>query len=460
MSLIDFNKPSNVHFIGIGGISMSGLAEVLLGRGFNVTGSDNNESDLTRHLEKLGARIFYGQKAENVSDDYSLVVYTAAIHPDNPEFAECVRLGLPMMTRAELLGELMANYPVSFAVAGTHGKTTTTSMLSEILMAAKKDPTISVGGILPSIGGNIRVGSSDCFITEACEYTDSYLSLDPYIAIITTVDADHLDYFKTLENVRLSFKKFANRISPAGALVINSAIEGLNFFTEGLKCECVTYALDCDADYTASDITYDKLARGTFTCLCKGEPVGTFTLSVPGKHNVENALAAIAAARVIGISYDEIRVGLSAYKGADRRFQHIGEAFGCEIIDDYSHHPTEVRACLTTARSYPHKKIWCVFQPHTYTRTALLLDDFADALSLADEVILSDIYAAREINESGISSNDIAVRIQAAGTPASYIPDFESIASYLRDRLSPGDLLITMGAGQAYIVGQLLIKGE
>lgn len=455
---IDFTRPAHIHFIGIGGISMSGLAEVVLERGFTVSGSDNHESILTQHLAQAGAEIFYGQRAENIPEKCDLCVYTAAIHPDNPEYAEAVKRGITMLSRAELLGALMKNYGTAIAVSGTHGKTTTTSMVSCILLAADKDPTVSVGGMLPAIGGNIRVGNSDTFVTEACEYTDSFLSFFPTVALILNVEEDHLDYFGNLENIRSSFRRFAGLLPDDGLLVINAAIDDVSFFYDGLDCRVVTFGEG--GDFYAEDISYDDLARPSFTCKKGSEVIGRFTLKVPGRHNVDNALAAIACTCSLDVSVEDIEKGLSEFSGTDRRFQKLGEANGVTIIDDYAHHPTEIRACLTTAQNYPHKKLWCVFQPHTYTRTAAFLQDFADALSLADEVILSDIYAAREENTVGVSSGDIAEKIRENGKEALYIPEFEDIAENIRGRLSEGDLLITLGAGEAFKVGRILLKEE
>ncbi len=457
---LDFNRPVRIHFIGIGGISMSGLAEVVQNRGFTVTGSDNQASELTRRLEEGGAKIFIGQCAENIPADCDLVVYTAAIHPDNPEYAEAVRRNIPMMTRAQMLGVLMRNYRTAIAVSGTHGKTTTTSMLTEILLHAEKDPTVSVGGMLQSIGGNIRVGRSDFFITEACEYTDSFLDFYPTHALILNVEADHLDYFGTLENVRASFRKFAGRLPEDGVLVIHGNIPDAEYFYRDLKCRVLTFGTDPGADVTAKDVLFDENAKGSFTCIYKGSDLGTIRLQVPGKHNIDNALAAAACALSLGIDFSDIQEGLASFGGADRRFQLKGMYNGCKVIDDYAHHPTEIRACLETALACPHRKIWCVFQPHTYTRTEAFLDDFAGALSLADEVILTDIYAAREVNTVGVSSEDIVRRIVELGKESEYMPDFATVAQYLSLQIGPEDLLITMGAGEAYKVGDILLEAQ
>ena len=457
MYQIDFHKPLHIHFIGIGGVSMSGLAEILLGEDFIVSGSDAKESPLTDALEKKGAKIFYGQRASNIGDDVEVVVYTAAIHPDNPEFACAAEKGLPMLTRAQLLGQIMRNYDTPIAVSGTHGKTTTTSMISQILLEADCDPTISVGGILPSIGGNIRVGNSETFVTEACEYTNSFLSFFPRISIILNMDADHLDFFKDIDDIRRSFRRFAELLPADGALIINADTPHYEDIIEGLPCRVITYGLEHDAQYQAADITYDKYGHASFTVLKDGKKAGSFYLKVPGIHNVSNALAAIALAHLLGISDDVTARGLGSFTGTERRFQYKGEVAGVTIIDDYAHHPTEIQATLHAAQNYPHKKIWCVFQPHTYTRTKALLPEFAQALTLADHVVLADIYAAREKNTIGISSQDLQREIQELGTPCEYFPTFDEIENFLLKSCTQGDLLITMGAGDVVNIGEHLL---
>lgn len=458
MYKIDFNRPIRIHFMGIGGISMSGLAEVLLERGFTITGSDMKASPITKKLESHGAAIVYGQKAENITDDMDLVVYTAAIHPDNPEFQAVVQKGIPHMDRAELLGQIMSNYKNSIAVSGTHGKTTTTSMLSLIMLAGACDPTISVGGILKDIDGNIRVGRSQNFITEACEYTNSFLKFNPRIELILNVDADHLDFFKDLNDIRHSFRLFAEKLDKDGILIINGEIRDLSFFTEGLPCKIITYGLEADDNYTAKNISFNEYACGSYDLYVNGEKADHITLNVTGLHNVSNSLAAIAAARELGISMEHIKSGLMNFKGTDRRFEYKGEINGITILDDYAHHPTEIEATLTAAKNYPHRKIWCAFQPHTYTRTKALLKEFGRALSLADHVVLADIYAARETDTLGISSADLAEEVKKLGTDAHYFPSFKEIEIFLKEHCAPGDLLITMGAGDIVTVGEELLK--
>ena len=458
MYQIDFKKPQNVHFIGIGGISMSGLAEILFDEGFQVSGSDMNKSALTEALEEKGIRVDYGQRASNIRDDVDVVVYTAAIHPDNPEFKAAKEKGIPMMARADLLGEMMRNYKHAVNISGTHGKTTTTSMLSEILLAAETDPTITVGGILPAIGGNIRVGGPEIFVAEACEYTNSFLSFFPTMEIILNIEADHLDFFKDLEDIRHSFRLFAQKLDEKGILIINRDIERMEEITEGLPCRVITFGANpAECTYSAADIAFDELARPSYTLMVEGKPQETITLGVPGMHNVYNSLSAIAAAIELGIPMEKIQAGLLHFTGTNRRFEKKGEIGGVTVIDDYAHHPQEIKATLTTAKNYPHKKLWCVFQPHTYTRTAALLDDFVQALQEADEVILADIYAAREVNTIGISSEDIAKRILAAGGKTHYIPSFDDIETFILENCVPGDLLITMGAGDIVKVGEKLL---
>lgn len=458
MYQIDFNKPETIHFIGIGGISMSGLAQILLEEGFTVSGSDAHKTALTEHLEELGAKIFYGQRASNIGEDIDVVVYTAAIHPDNPEFQAVQERQIPLLTRAELLGEMMRNYKNAVNVAGTHGKTTTTSMLTDILLAAGTDPTVTVGGILHDIGGNIRVGGAEYFVAEACEYTNSFLSFFPTMEIILNIEADHLDFFKDLEDIRRSFRRFAEKLDGEGTLIINSDIQDVETLVDGLCCQVVTFGSDpAKSRYSAVDIAYDTYGNGAYTLLIDGEEAGRVVLSVPGEHNVYNSLAAVAAARCLGIALEKIREGLLAFKGTDRRFEKKGEIGGVTVIDDYAHHPQEIAATLAAAKRYPHKKLWCVFQPHTYTRTAALLDDFAEALLAADEVVLADIYAAREVNTIGISSNDIVCRMTQAGGKAHYIPSFDEIETFLLKNCVPGDLLITMGAGDIVKVGERLL---
>ena len=458
MYTVDFQKPIHVHFIGIGGISMSGLAEVLLRRHFTVSGSDMHRSELTDHLKVNGAAIMIGQKAGNISDDIDLVVYTAAIHEDNPEFAEVKRRGIPLMTRAELLGQIMANFPSSIAVAGTHGKTTTTSMLTHILMQAETDPTVSIGGMLDRIKGNIRVGQSDVFLTEACEYTNSFLSLYPRYSIILNVEEDHMDFFKDLDDIKHSFRTFASQTAEDGLIIINGDMDCTDDILSGIDRRHVTFGLQPDNDYSAADITFDSMGNASYNLLVKGEPAGEISLCVKGRHNVMNSLAAIACSQAIGLSFDTIRDGLLSFGGTHRRFELKGFLDQVTIVDDYAHHPTEIEATLTAAADYPHDELWVVFQPHTYTRTKAFLHDFARVLTMADHVVIAEIFAAREPDTGLVSSAELADLIREAGTDVYHIKTFREIEDFLRSRLRGKDLLITMGAGNVVEVGEDLLK--
>ncbi len=460
MFQIDYRHPVHVYFCGIGGISMSGLASVLLERGFTVTGSDMKLSPLTKLLTSLGATILCPQRAENITKDIDVMVCTAAIHPDNPEYAAARSMDIPILTRAQLLGQIMDHYENSVAVSGTHGKTTVTSMLSCILLSADLDPTISVGGILKEIGGNIRVGKSENFITEACEYTNSFLTLKPKYGLILNIDADHLDFFKDLNDIRRSFHRFAQNIRKGGTLIINHEIPHPEEITEGIEARIITFGGE-GADYVPTGITYNEVGAGTFHVQKNGQDLGSFSLHIPGAHNVSNAVCAIAAADQMGISMEDCRKGLDAFHGADRRFQIKGKLkSGATVIDDYAHHPTEIRATLMAASHYPHRKIWCVFQPHTYTRTKALMNEFADALCLADEVVLAPVYPARETDTLGISSDTLRQNIARRGKDARCFPDFERIEEFLQSHVREGDLVITTGAGDVVQVGEDLLRSE
>ncbi len=453
---IDFNHPIRVHFLGIGGISMSGLARILMSEGFTVSGSDMKDSELTDELKSLGAQIYIGQKAENITDDIDLAVYTAAISDDNPEMTEVRRRGIAELSRAQLLGQLMRNYKIPIAIAGTHGKTTTSSMVSEILLHAKLDPTITVGGMLKSIGGNLRIGGGEYFVAEACEYTNSFLSFFPRMEIILNIEEDHLDFFKDIEDIRASFKKFMDLLPDDGCLIINGSIDRLNALTKDVRCPVVTFGPDASYDYHPADISFDGNGRARYFC-CHGSDKFEVDLGVVGIHNVYNSLAAIALCERLGIDRSVILSALRDFTGTDRRFEKKGTLHGITILDDYAHHPTEIAATLAAARNYPHKKLYLVFQPHTYSRTKAFLHEFADALSAADEVILTDIYAAREKNTIGISSEDLLKIMLDKGVNARYYKYFDDVETYLLGACESGDLIMTMGAGDVYRIGEKLL---
>lgn len=458
MYQLDFNHPIHIHFIGIGGISMSGLAEILLDKGFTVSGSDAKASSLTELLGKKGATIYYGQKEENLNGNIDLVVYTSAIHPDNPEYIAMQKRGIPSLTRAELLGQMMKNYETPIAISGTHGKTTTTSMISEILLEAGADPTLSIGGILKTIDGNIRTGHGQCFVTEACEYTNSFLSFFPKIGIILNVEEDHLDFFKDIHDIRNSFHQFAALLPADGTLIIDGEIPEIESILEGINCKIITYGGNDSYDYYPEQISYNETGCASFSLRRKDGSKENFSLSVPGRHNIYNSMAAIALADLLAIDPSIVNKALSNFHGTDRRFEYKGTVNGTVIIDDYAHHPTEITATLNAALNYPHQTLWCVFQPHTFTRTKAFMKEFAAALSLSDQIVLADIYPARETDSLGISSQTLQKEIEALGKTCYYFPSFEEIEIFLLKNCIPGDLLITMGAGDVVNIGENLLK--
>ena len=404
---------TDVYFIGIGGIGMSAIARYFKFKGLRVSGYDRTPSPLTDRLQAEGIEVHFKDDVSCIPEDASetLVIYTPAV-PDTLEELKYVREnGYRVVKRSKALGEITAGQ-TCLAVAGTHGKTTTTSMVTHILLEGQCDPTISVGGILPAINGNIRVGNSETFVTEACEYTNSFLSFFPKISVILNIDADHLDFFKDIQDIRNSFRRFAQLLPADGALIINADTPEYETIIEDLPCRVITYGLKQEANYQARDISFDKYGHASFSVYRDGKKTGSYYLKVPGIHNVSNALASIAVGHLLGLPEESIIKGLSSFSGTDRRFQYKGEVAGVTVIDDYAHHPTEIEATLQAARNYPSKKIWCVFQPHTYTRTKALLPKFAKALTLADHVVLADIYAAREQNTIGISSEDLQKRIR------------------------------------------------
>ncbi len=465
MYKIDFDKPCRIHFIGIGGISMSGFAEYLHTLGFKVSGSDAHQSKITDHLVNIGIDFYLGQKASNVTSDMDVVVYTAAISKDNEEFLEVKRKNIPMLNRAEMIGQVMLNFDDSIAISGTHGKTTTTSLLSSIFLEDHLDPTISVGGILEAIGGNIRIGKSEHFITEACEYTNTFLHFNPKRAVILNVDADHLDFFKDLEDIRNSFHLFAKRLPKNGQLFINGEIDRYEELISDLECEVLTYGI-IDPKYCSTVITYDIAADniefneqsiGSYDLYYKNQFIDRIRLNIIGLHNISNSLPAIGIALEEGIPIEIIKNALYTFANSKRRFEYKGKIGNVTIIDDYAHHPTEVTATLSAAKNYPHNSIWCVFQPHTYSRTKQHLKDFAVALSLADHIVLADIYASREKDPGDISSKDLARELQQLGKDVHHFPSFDEIENFLLQNCMNGDLLITMGAGDIVSVGEKLL---
>jgi UDP-N-acetylmuramate--alanine ligase len=458
MNLLDSPQVRNIHMVGIGGSSMSGLAEILISLGYRITGSDMKASSATEKLGRFGVEIHIGHCAENVTNP-DLVVYTVAVKEDNPEMIKARSMGVPVIDRAVLLGQLMKRYEYSIAISGTHGKTTTTSMITMIMLEADKDPTVHIGGELEAIGGNTKIGSSGYFITEACEYYESFLKFHPYIAVILNIEVDHVDYFKGIDHIRDTFYKFASLVPNEGYLVACMDDSNTRELLDQISCRKITYGVKSEnAKWSARDITFDELGCASYTLLHDKKPLDTVKLNVPGIHNVNNSLAAIAASHALGCGLEDIKRGLARFGGAHRRFELKGIADGAKVIDDYAHHPTEVKATLKAAKNCGQSKIRCVFQPHTYTRTKAFIDDFATAFFDADQVIVTDIYAAREPDRGEINSSQLTEKINAAGGNALYIRSFDEIVNYLLQRTAPGEMILTMGAGDVYKVGELYLE--
>lgn len=453
-----FQSTDHIYFIGIGGISMSGLAEILVNRGYKVSGSDMKTSHVVEHLQNIGITVHIGQKRGNIAKDVTQVIYTAAIAETNPEWQEAKEMGVPMIERAEFLGQLMGEYPQSIAVSGTHGKTTTTSMVAEILLAAECDPTITVGGILPTIGSNLKIGNSPYFVAEACEYHNSFLHLSPYVGIVLNVEADHLDFFGCLDNIYTSFEKFGTKVLKDGIFLANQSIPDLHLLTDGLECTVEIFGTEDGADWVAKNIVHNPDGGNTFDVYYHGELITSVLLHVPGMHNIENALAAIGTAHFLGIAPAVYCKGLEHFHGTDRRFQYKGEKDGVLVIDDYAHHPTELAVTLAAAKTREKNRVFCVFQPHTFSRTRFLFDEFAKSFGDADEVIIAKIYAAREVDDGTISGKDLADAIAKTGKSVRYYDTFEEILAYLKENCKDGDMLLTAGAGDVYLIGEEYLK--
>lgn len=457
--MIDLSQYKKIHCIGIGGIGLSAIAEILLSRGYEVSGSDMKESAETVRLASKGARVFIGHRAEN-ADEADLLVFSAAVGHDNPEMKRAEERGIPILSRAQMLGLLMQEYENSIAVSGTHGKTTTTSMVSLILDRAKLEPTILVGGNLAEIGGNVKVGHSRYFITEACEYMDSFLSLKPKIEIILNIDSDHLDYFKDIDHIVSSFDKFAHLVPGSGTIIAYDANPFVNQVIRDLD-NVVTFGLSENCDYYAANIQFNEEGMPAFDVCHDGQLLSRVQLAVPGEHNILNALAAFTCACALGVEPQLTKETLERYHGTQRRFDIVGTtAKGVKIVDDYAHHPTEIKATLSASENVPHNKLWCIFQPHTYTRTIALFDEFAEAFEKADKLILAEIYAAREKNIYKISSAQLAEKIKETHPHKEvlFMEDFAAIADYVDDQAQRGDMVITMGAGDIYKVGEMLLE--
>lgn len=455
----NFLKDNNkkIHFIGIGGISMSGLAEILLNSKYKVSGSDRSESELTEHLREKGAEIYIGHNKDNIKN-VDLVVYTAAIPDSNPELVRAHELQIPTMDRAEFLGHVMQGHKYNIAISGTHGKTTTTSMLSHITLSANLDPTILVGGNLDVINGNVRVGNSDYFVTEACEYKASFLKFYPYISIILNIEADHLDFYKDINDIQNTFLKFAKLIPKDGFLIVNADDERCLDISKEVDCNIITFGIN-NGEVRAKNIEFNN-GRPTFDVYRNNTKLFSLTLNVPGNHNILDALASISASLSLKVDTNSIIEGLSTFYGAHRRFEIKGKLNGITVVDDYAHHPTEIKAALNAAKNFPHNKIFCIFQPHTYSRTISLFEDFADSFFNADTLVLADIYAAREKDTGIVNSDILGDKIREKGVNCKNLHSFEDITKFLRQELKEGDLLITVGAGDIYKVGEMFLENK
>lgn len=455
-SIDELDKNAHIHFIGIGGISMSGLAHIALQNGFKVTGSDRQKTEITDTLASEGAVIYEGHDSKNITDA-DLIVHTAAVKMDNPEMAAAAEQGIRLIDRAEFLGAVMKNYKHAVGVAGTHGKTTTTSMLAHALIHADTDPTISVGGVLDLIGGNIRCGNSDFFVTEACEYTNSFLKFYPTIALITNIEEDHLDFFTGIEMIRESFRAFAELTKGIGQVVAYGDDENIRITLDGADLDIITYGMGSNNDYHAQNIVYNA-GYPSFDVYKKGERLCSISLNVPGDHNILNALATIAVCELLGVDAQTASDGIETFKGTHRRFEKKGFVNGAIVLDDYAHHPTEIKATLKAAKAFPHNKIRCIFQPHTYSRTRTLWNEFLDAFNDADELIITHIYAAREANDGVTDPYRLAEEIKERGVNAKYIDDFSEIAEYVKATAEKDDIVFTMGAGDVTDIGPMLLS--
>ena len=441
------------------------LAQILHSQGYYLTGSDNNETETLEAVRKMGIPVFIGQRAENI-EGADLIVHTAAIMEDNPELMAARASGVPVLERADLLGIVTSWYENAVCVTGTHGKTTATSMITQILYTAGVDLSAYIGGKLPCIGGSGIAGKSDTLVCESCEFEDHFLKLSPDISVILNIDADHLDYFGTLENIMKSFRKFAEMTSKV--LVLNGSDENTMKAMEGIDKNIITFGKDTSCDFYPENVKHENGLLTTFDAMYKGEKLGEITLHVAGIHNILNALAAVAVSHYLGIEFSAVQKGLSEFRGAKRRFEKLGSEKGITVVDDYAHHPTELEATLRAAMEMNFKNVWAVFQPFTFSRTKLLLDDFARVLQIPDHAVLTDIMGSREKNTYGIFTRHLAEKIPgciwfpqdetAEWTDERKYQNFSQICDYICENAKDGDLVITLGCGDAYKIAKMVLK--
>lgn len=445
------NEIKRIHFIGIGGSGMCPIAEIMMSEGFEISGSDMNEGETLDKMKGYGIPVYMGHAAENIKGA-ELVVYSAAVKETNPERKAAVEQGIPCIERSVMLGVVCRRYKRSIAVSGTHGKTSTTAMLSQILIGSGFDPSAIIGGKLPFIGGNSYVGQSDIIVCEACEYVDTFLQLNPFISIILNIDADHLDYFKNLDNIKKSFNQFSKQTT--GLLVINGDDQNTLDAVEDVEIEKITFGFGESCDYRAVNVSADKGVHEQYDLLYKGEKLTSIKLIVPGRHNIYNSLAAAATAHYLGATPNEISENLHKFGGVHRRFEILGTPCGITVADDFAHHPTELTATLNAAMQMGFNKVWAVFQPHTFSRTAMLLDDFAEALKIPDVAIVSEILPVRETNTYNIYATDLTAKIPGSV----YRKTFEEITDYVCENAKDGDLILTMGGGNVYMCANMINK--
>ncbi len=453
------DKSKHIYLVGIGGVGISWIAEMLLSDGYSVSGSDINTNNITAHLQSLGATIYSTHDAKWI-ENADILIHTAAVGKDHVEIDAAIKKGIPIYNRSQMQGKLIETYSTSLAVSGSHGKSTTTSMIATILQLSDKYPTLLIGAHLDALGGNAHIGKDDILVMEACEYKDSFLNFKPTSGIILNVDEDHLDYFKDFNHILSSFKKFANGVSKEGAVFINLDDKALCKFDNQLNTKTISIGIHKKADYTAQNIHFNDLGHPEFDVFHKGNHLCKCTLSVYGIHNVYNSLFAIAFCHHIGIDMETITKALSAFKNPSRRFEHIGYFLNTKVIDDYAHHPKEIMATLSSARQITKGKIVCVFQPHTYTRTFTLLDEFSTSFYDADKVLLIDIYAAREPDENIVNSKMLSDKILENEKDSTYIPSYDELKKHLKEILSEDDLLIMMGAGDISELAHKLVDEE
>jgi UDP-N-acetylmuramate--alanine ligase len=454
-----FSSIKKIHFVGIGGIGMSGIAEILLDQGFRVSGSDRGLSEVTERLQKLGASISEGHRAENISDDVDALVYSSAVSLDNPEVLEAQRRKIPIIRRAEMLAEVM-RLKYGIGIAGTHGKTTTTSMVSLVLMEGNLDPTVIVGGKLSGLGGtNARLGHGDFIVVEADEFDRSFLSITPTIAVMTTLETDHLDCYRDLEDIKGAFIQFASKVPFYGFVVLcldEPAL--LDIMPQLIKKKIITYGLNPQADIQAVDIRH-KDNTSTFTVVRDSVDLGQITIQVPGNHNVQNSLAAIAVGLQLGVPFEKVRAGIEKFSGVYRRWEKKGDVKGITLYDDYAHHPTECRATLAGVKAGWRRRVVCVFQPHLYTRTRDFYEEFGKSFLLSDVLIVTDVYPAREEAIQGISGELIVNAAKRFGhKDAQYVPDKKQVPDHLASIVKSGDIVITMGAGDIWKFGEEFLR--